>query len=70
MRLSIVEHGFEPRTDYHYKFAAVAQQVERRIEDPSVLGSIPSCGTKNYNLIIIIKGVSDRMVKVAVRKTV
>jgi hypothetical protein len=37
--------GFDSRTGRQIT-AAVVQQVERRVEGPSVGGSIPSCGTK------------------------
>ena len=38
----------DKKTDFFYyiqTFAAVAQLVERRTENPYVVGSIPTCGT-------------------------
>ena len=37
--------GFEPHPGRHF-FASVAQLVERRTENPYVVGSIPTGGTK------------------------
>ena len=33
---------------FKYINAAVAQLVERRTENPYVVGSIPTCGTKDF----------------------
>ena len=47
-------YAFEPLTQnnifyiFNYINAAVAQLVERRTENPYVVGSIPTCGTKGF----------------------
>ena len=39
------DRRFESDRGRHFFFAAVAQSVEQRTENPRVGGSIPSCGT-------------------------
>ena len=38
--------GFEPHPSRHSQYASVAQLVEQRIENPRVVGSIPTGGIR------------------------
>ena len=42
--------GFEPHPSRHSQYASVAQLVEQRTENPRVVGSIPTGGTKDVEI--------------------
>ena len=47
--------GFEPHPSRHSQNASVAQLVEQRTENPRVVGSIPTGGTKNADLAHLVE---------------